>query len=66
MVLDIAGYNRKKMQRIEDRLVEDYMQQDEIDDFNSFIEQKAPKEFKQYMRAYDKAKERLKERGIRA
>ncbi len=65
MVIDIKGYDRKKMQQIEDKLVDEFIQQDEIDDPELFVELKAPEEYKHYFHEYKQADEELRKRGIR-
>ena len=65
MYLEIAGYDHKEMQKIEDELIEKYIHQDDILEIDAFVELKAPETYKEYLRKYQEESDKLVKEGIR-
>ena len=57
-MISLDGYNLDKMDEIEQTLIDAFISQDEIDDADEFVQKNAPAEYIQYLKDYQKVKER--------
>ena len=65
-MISLDGYNLDKMDEIEQTLIDAFISQDEIDDADEFVQKNAPAEYIQYLKDYQKVKERFRREGILA
>ncbi len=62
-MIRIEGYDKDEMDRIDNELFEKYREQNEIDNYDEFVQKNAPPIFLEYCKKYRAARERLAKEG---
>ena len=65
-MISIPGYDEDEMDAIEQRLIDEYVAQNEIVDVDEFVRKNAPPIFLEYLEKFEAASKRLSSKGILA